>query len=65
MALVQEFARARMLHESFGVAPYGADLRQWPALVVDAFVILQQEHNKVETLSRISDTPQKKRTVNR
>ena len=48
--LVQLFARSQVMHEAFGVSLYGGDLNKWPARLVDAFVLLQEEHRKVENL---------------
>jgi hypothetical protein len=31
-----------------GVSAYGTDLRDWPAYLVDAFMLLQAEHQEVE-----------------
>ena len=50
MELVQQFVRGKILHKSFGTSLYGPDLREWPARVVDAFMILEAEESKVERL---------------
>lgn len=47
-ALIQEYAKAKLLRESMGVSMYGSDLRDWPAYLVDAFMVLQAEHQEVE-----------------
>lgn len=49
-ALIQEFARLKMLKDTLGLSPYGGNLDKMPAKVADAFVILQDEHSKVESL---------------
>lgn len=38
------------MRKSFGASPYGGDLFKWPSRLVDAFVLLQEEHDKVEHL---------------
>ena len=45
------WVRVRSMKDSVGATPYGGDLNKIPARVVDAFVILQEEHNRVERMS--------------
>ncbi len=47
--LIQSFAKATLLYKSLGASPYGGDLNKWPPRTVDAFVILQDEYNSVES----------------
>lgn len=49
-ALIQEFARLKMLKDTLGLSPYGGNLDKMPAKVADAFVILQDEQSRVESL---------------
>jgi hypothetical protein len=41
--LVQIFTRANGAHDASGAALYGADLSRWPARMVDAQVVINQE----------------------
>jgi hypothetical protein len=50
LELVQFFARSFIMKEATGASPYGGDLNKYPARLADAFVILQNEHAKVENL---------------
>lgn len=45
------------MFKSFGASPYGGNISKWPARTVDAFVILQDEHNRVENLKVVTDRP--------
>lgn len=38
------------MRELAGASPYGGDLNKWPSRTVDAFVLLQDEHNRVEQM---------------
>lgn len=38
------------MREVVGASPYGGDLNKWPSRLVDAFIILQSEQQKVEKL---------------
>ena len=49
--------RVRMVRESIGAAPCGGDLNKIPSREVDAFVILAEEHSRVENM-RIVRQPQ-------
>ena len=48
--MVMRFERIRTMKEAFGASPYGGDLNKWPSREVDAFIILQQEHQRVENM---------------
>ena len=50
--VVQEYARFRVMREAFGTTPYGGNLDNFPARLVDAFLLLRQEEIKVEKLSQ-------------
>lgn len=47
---VQSFAKAQLMFKNLGASPYGGDLNKWPSKMVDAFVLLQDEHNRVEAM---------------
>lgn len=51
---IQAFARAKVMHKSLGVSPYGGDLNKWPSKMVDAFVLLEDESAKVDKISSFS-----------
>ena len=48
--LVMHWNRVRMIRESVGAAPHGGDLNKIPSRIVDAFVILAEEHARVENM---------------
>jgi hypothetical protein len=50
LELVAYWSRVRILKESLGASPHGGDLNKFPARIVDAFVILAEEHNRVESM---------------
>ena len=33
-----------------GASPYGGDLNKWPSRLVDAFILLQEENSRVDSL---------------
>jgi hypothetical protein len=55
--LLQQWLRVRAMKESIGATPYGGDLNKIPAKIVDAFVILAEEHARVENM-RMARQPQ-------
>jgi len=48
--MVMYYVRVRIMKEAVGVSPYGGDLNKWPSRLVDAFVLLQDEHSRVENM---------------
>lgn len=58
MELIELYDRTLAMKE-LGAVPYGGDLFKYPAKLVDAFVILQGEEQKVRNLSLSTDTPKK------
>ena len=50
MDLVQTFAKARVMNEAAGAVLYGGDLNRWPSRLVDAFMVLQDEQTRVDSL---------------
>ena len=46
--LLDMYARARRLHESFGVSLFGPALLEWPAWAVDLVSLLEGEHARIE-----------------
>jgi len=46
---VQMHAKSVMMFKTFGASLYGSDLSQWPSLIVDAFVILNEEQYKIDS----------------
>jgi len=56
--VVQEYARFRIMRETFGTSPYGGNLDDWPARLTDAFLILREQEIKVNNLSQgMPDAP--------
>ena len=47
------FLEVRTMREVVGVSPYGGDLNKWPSRLVDAFVLLQDEHSHVEKMMQV------------
>lgn len=47
--LIQVFAKSKAL-ASFGATPYGNNLAKWPAKMVEAFVILEEEQAKTDRM---------------
>ncbi len=45
--VVQQYFRARQVHDAFGVSMFGPDLSQWPTWAVYAVAALEQERVKV------------------
>ena len=68
LELIQLFARAKVMKD-FGASPYGGDLSKWPSKVVDAFMVFQEEHVRVEGMrvaqSPAPPKPSPLRTINR
>jgi hypothetical protein len=54
--IVQEYARFRIMRETFGTSPYGGNLDEWPAKLVDAFLVLREQEIKVDNLSQGTPT---------
>ena len=54
--VVQEYAKFRIMRETFGTAPYGGNLDEWPAKLVDAFLVLREQEIKVNNLSQGTPT---------
>jgi len=54
--IVQEYARFRIMRETFGTSPYGGNLDEWPALLVDSFLVLREQEIKVDNLSQGTPT---------
>jgi hypothetical protein len=50
---VMLYSRTRTMKESFGAVPYGGDLNLWPAKLVDAFIILENERQRVDNLTNV------------
>jgi hypothetical protein len=52
------------MKETVGASPYGGDLNKWPSRIVDAFVLLQDEHSRVDNMrnSRQSQQQNPKQT---
>ena len=50
LELVAYWSRLRILKDSLGALPHGGDLNKFPARIVDAFVILAEEHSRVESM---------------
>lgn len=46
-----------MIRESVGASPYGGDLNKIPSRIVDAFIILTEEHNRVENMRLARKAP--------
>lgn len=51
------YARTKVMRE-FGASPYGGDLNKWPAKAVDSFVLIQEEHSRIDKLSIVKPKPQ-------
>jgi len=44
------FARVSAMKNIVGASPYGGDLNKWPSRLVDAFILLQEENSRVDSL---------------
>lgn len=56
MEWVNAYSRAQAMRE-LGAVPYSTNLSEWPALAVDAFLIIQTEHHKVRAAHAESFSP--------
>lgn len=45
--VIQQYFRARQVHDAFGVSMFGPDLSEWPTWAVYAVAALEQESIKV------------------
>lgn len=51
------WTRVRTIKETIGASPYGGDLNKIPSRIVDAFVILGEEHSRVENMRIVRQSP--------
>lgn len=38
----------------FGATMHGGNLSKWPAKMVDAFLLMQEEHSKVDNMMKVN-----------
>jgi hypothetical protein len=57
--MVAYYIKVRAMREAVGASPHGGDLNKWPSRLVDAFVLLQEEHSRVESMKVVRDSRQR------